>query len=90
MLEARAPVVVSLWYLERCEERGMRKKTLQGMDDDQLLALYSAGEAVAGEILLGRYRPSVLDFFTRRLPAADADGRDAACEEHHARRFARQ
>lgn len=51
----------------------MRKKTLQGMDDDQLLALYSAGEAVAGEILLGRYRPSVLDFFTRRLPAADAD-----------------
>jgi len=51
----------------------MRKKALQDMDDERLLELFTAGEAAAGDVLLSRYRPSILDFFTRRLPPVDAD-----------------
>jgi len=51
----------------------MKKGILQGMDDEQLLALFTAGEAAAGEVLLGRFRPTVLSFFMRRLPPVDAD-----------------
>ncbi len=51
----------------------MKKLILQDMDDEQLLALFKSGEPLAGEVLLGRYRPPVLDFFMRRMPPVDAD-----------------
>lgn len=51
----------------------MRKSDLQALADEQLCALYAAGESLAGEVLLTRMRSKIYSFFARKIPIADAD-----------------
>lgn len=59
--------------LHRETTMNMKKIDLKDAPDEQLLALFGAGEPLAGDVLLTRYRPGIYSFFARKVPAADAD-----------------